>query len=46
MVEQSPAATAIKDMSVHDLENLTEAELEAEITANNSDDARLVLGRL
>lgn len=40
MVEQAAAK------SLHDLENLTEAELEAEITSNNSDDARLVLGRL
>lgn len=40
MVEQKKAYT------IGELENLTEAELEAEITAQNSDDARLVLGRL
>jgi len=40
MIEQTPPKT------LHDLENLTEAELEIEITSNNSDNARLVLGRL
>jgi hypothetical protein len=39
-----PAATAIK--TIWELEDLTEAELEVEITSRNSDDARLVLGRL
>jgi hypothetical protein len=45
MVEatQKPLTT----LSVGELENLTEAELEATITANgtNANDARLVLGR-
>lgn len=36
-----------RPLTISDLENLTEAELEAEITSSsNSDDARFVLGRL
>ena len=41
MVEASPVKYAIGD-----LENLSEAELEHLISSTNSDDARLVLGRL
>jgi len=39
MVETTP-------LRIGDLENMTEAELEAIILEKNSDDARLVLGRL
>ena len=43
MVEASPQRT---NLTIGNLENMTEAELEAIITGNNSDDARFVLGRL